>query len=205
MRFLILLFATGLLNLSCEKETTDVYLQPVSVADFEKFVTETGYETDAERYGWSIRQIDVYNFVKVDSANWKIPDGETPITDKRLPVVQVSYNDAKAYCDWIGARLPSYEEFWDLTKNDIRTIATDNQYPISPIDSVNVIGNVWDITEPIPADTAKVEQVRLAGGSIFCSKETCHGTDINRKLYVDKETGNIHIGFSIVMEKKEEE
>lgn len=204
MRFLILLLIAGLSSLSCEEQkTTDVYLQAVSVADFEKFVEETGYETDAERYGWSIRQTDVYNFVKVDSANWRIPDGVTPITDKGLPVQQVSYNDAIAYCNWIGARLPSYEEFWDLTKNDIRTIATDNQYPISPVDSVNIIGNVWDITEPIPADTNKVEQIRLAGGSIFCSKETCHGTDKNRELYVDKETGNIHIGFSIVLKKEE--
>ena len=202
MRFLILLFTVVLFNLSCEKEATDVYLQPVSIAEFEKFVTETGYETDAERYGWSIRQVDVYNFVTVDSASWKIPDGETPISDKRLPVTQVSYNDAMAYCNWIGARLPSYEEFWDLTKNDIRTIATDNQHPISPIDSVNIIGNVWDITEPIEADKDKVEQIRLAGGSIFCSKETCYGTDKERKLYVDKETGNIHIGFSVVLEKE---
>jgi len=38
----------------------------------------------------------------------------------------------------------------------------------------------------------------LAGGSLFCSKDTCHGTQKDRELYVDKETGNIHIGFSVL-------
>ena len=44
------------------------------------------------------------------------------------------------------------------------------------------------------------DQVRLAGGSLFCSRDTCHGTQEDRELYVDKETGNIHIGFSILTE-----
>ena len=42
--------------------------------------------------------------------------------------------------------------------------------------------------------------MRLAGGSLFCSIDTCHGTQQERELYVDKETGNIHIGFSILTE-----
>ena len=58
---------------------------------------------------------------------------------------------------------------------------------------VNVVGNVWDITETINSD-----KVRLAGGSLFCSRDTCHGTQKDRELYVDKETGNIHIGFSVL-------
>jgi hypothetical protein len=202
MRILLLLIITiSFLITNCEQGVpSDIELKPISVADFEKFVTETNYITDAERYGWSILQLDVYNFEKVDSANWRIPDGKNLVTDKRLPVTQVSYNDAKAYANWIGGRLPTYEEYWDLTKNDIRTIVSDNQSPISPVDSVNIIGNVWEITEPIEADKNKVDQIRLAGGSLFCSEKTCHGTQRDRALFVDKETGNIHIGFSVIME-----
>lgn len=203
MRLLIVICTISLFSLSCEKPAVALLLEPVSVADFEAFVEQTNYITDAERYGWSILQLDVYNFEKIDSATWRIPDGKTLITNKSLPVTQVSYNDAKAYCDWIGGRLPSYEEYWDLTKNDIRKIITDNAYPISPVDSVNIIGNVWDITEPIETDKNKVEQIRLAGGSLFCSEKTCNGIERDRALYVDKETGNIHIGFSVVMEIKE--
>jgi len=81
-----------------------------------------------------------------------------------------------------------------ITK-DKRLIVSDNMYPISPVADVNVIGNVWDIT-----DSKNTDQVRLAGGSLFCSIDTCHGTQEERELYVDKETGNIHIGFSILTE-----
>ena len=35
---------------------------------------------------------------------------------------------------------------------------------------------------------------------IYCSIDTCYGTQEERELYVDKETGNIHIGFSILTE-----
>ncbi|MEN8765830.1 hypothetical protein, partial [Wenyingzhuangia sp.] len=78
--------------------------------------------------------------------------------------------------------------------NDKRPVVSDNMMPIAPINEVNIIGNVWDITA-----TQKGNEIRLAGGSLFCSKSTCHGTVKERELYVDKETANIHIGFSVIM------
>lgn len=65
--------------------------------------------------------------------------------------------------------------------------------PISKVDKVNIVGNVWDITK-----NEDHKLVRLAGGSLFCSENTCHGTIKERELFVDKETGNIHIGFSVI-------
>lgn len=170
-------------------------LVPVTYADFEAFVEATDYVTDAEKYGWSIVQQDVFNFVTVDSATWREPDGKIEVTDKQLPVTQVSYNDAKAYCEWSGTRLPTYNEYWQLTQNDKRIIATENIMPISPVDKVNIVGNVWDITEPLDENSASI---RLVGGSIFCAPATCDGTQKSRKLLVDRETGNIHIGFAVV-------
>jgi len=181
----------GMLGLGC---STKGRLVPVSVADFEAFVSATGYVTDAERYGWSIVQLDVYNFNLVENAIWTAPDGVHPPRKKSLPVTQVSYNDAVAYCRWAKVRLPTYEEYWSLVGQDQRVIVSDNTLPISPVDSVNVVGNVWDITEPVNSD-----QIRLAGGSLFCSPTTCHGTQKDRELYVDKETGNINCGFSVVI------
>ncbi len=175
---------------SCNRE---VKLKPVSYSQFEEFVTSTGYITDAEKYGWSIVQINVYDFNTVDNANWRKPDGVNEPSSKDLPVTQVSYNDAIAYCKWSGTRLPDYEEFWDLIENDSRTVVYENKLPLSDVNTVNVLGNVWDITGPANGDS-----VRLAGGSLFCSITTCDGTDKSRELYVDKETGNINIGFSVI-------
>ena len=110
-------------------------------------------------------------------------------------MTQVSYNDAVEYSKWAGVRLPTYDQYWEIVDRDNRLIVSDNLYPISPVDDVNIIGNVWDITEPESSN-----QIRLAGGSLFCSIDTCHGTKKERELYVDKETGNIHIGFSILTE-----
>ena len=169
-------------------------LNPVTVKQFKEFINATGYETDAERYGWSIVQLNVYDYKIVDGATWLRPDGDNLSIDS-LPVTQVSYKDAIEYCKWASVSLPTYEQYWKLVSSDERLIVSDNKYPISPVEEVNIIGNVWDITEPINSD-----QVRLAGGSLFCSIDTCHGTQEDRELYVDKETGNIHIGFSVLSE-----
>ena len=178
------------LSLSCKDSKT---LTPVSYEQFDAFVQATNYVTDAERYGWSIVQRDVFNFDVVAHATWKTPDGKQPPRQKKLPVTQVSFNDAMAYCQWAGVRLPTYEEYWELVENDTRPVVTNNQLPISPIDSVNVVGNVWDITA-----TERLNEIRLAGGSLFCSPSTCHGTQKERVLYVDKETGNLHSVFSVI-------
>ena len=169
-------------------------LHPVTVKEFKEFINATGYETDAERYGWSIVQLNVYDYKIINGATWLKPDGENTSEDN-MPVTQVSYKDAVEYCKWAGVSLPTYNQYWELVSSDDRLIVSDNKYPISPVDEVNIVGNVWDITEPINSD-----QVRLAGGSLFCSIDTCHGTQEDRELYVDKETGNIHVGFSVLSE-----
>ena len=187
-RFPLLLF---LIFNSCLGEG-QLNLKPVSVADFREFIDDSNYMTDAEKYGWSIVQTDAFNFKIVEGANWKKPDGINNSIDS-LPVTQVSYNDAVAYSEWVGLSLPTYEQYWDIAVDDDRLIVSDNLYPILPVNDVNVVGNVWDITKPINSN-----KVRLAGGSIFCSIDTCHGTQKDRELFIDKETGNIHVGFSIL-------
>ena len=52
---------------------------------------------------------------------------------------------------------------------------------------------VWDITL---TENIKGE-IRLAGGSYLCSPSTCHGTQPDRELFVDKETANTHISFAV--------
>lgn len=191
MKKLYLLLLAILVSCSSPK---DYNLKTVSVKEFKEFINATGYITSAEQFGWSFVQQDVYDYKIVNGANWLKPDGINLSADF-LPVTQVSYNDAIEYCKWAGVSLPTYDQYWELVSSDDRLIVSDNMYPISSVESVNIIGNVWDITEPENSN-----QVRLAGGSLFCSIDTCHGTQEERELYVDKETGNIHIGFSILTE-----
>jgi len=187
--FLILFIALA----SCSSPK-DYNIKTVSVKEFRDFINDTGYITNAEVYGWSFVQENVYDYKVVNGANWMKPDGVNASIDS-LPVTQVSYKDAIEFCKWANVQLPTYEQYWELVSSDDRLIVSDNMYPISSVQSVNIVGNVWDITEPGNSD-----QVRLAGGSLFCSIDTCHGTQEDRELYVDKETGNIHIGFSILTE-----
>ena len=188
-----ILLILSLVLISCTSKI-DYNLRTVSVKEFKEFINETGYITSAEEYGWSFVQENVYDYKVVNGANWIYPDGINKSIDS-LPVTQVSYNDVIEYCKWAGVRLPTYKEYWELVSSDDRIIISDNMYPISAVKSVNIIGNVWDITEPVNSN-----QIRLAGGSLFCSTDTCHGTQEDTELYIDKETGNIHIGFSILTE-----
>lgn len=192
-KFLSYLLILSLAGSQEQSNEENFELHVVSHKEFEAFVNATGYVTDAEKYGWSFVQKDVFNFEVVEGANWRKPDGEHTPSSKYLPVTQVSYNDAIAYCEWSNTEVPTYERYWELIKSDKRAIVTNNNKPISTVSEANVLGNVWEITATTVGDST-----RLAGGSLFCSVNTCHGTSKDREQFIDKQTGNIHIGFAVI-------
>lgn len=84
---------------------------------FAAFVAATGYKTWAERNGWSLiggEGSAEWEWKRMDGANWRLPFGPGgPEADKlpQHPVTQVSGEDARAYCKWIGGRLPTIDEW----------------------------------------------------------------------------------------------
>lgn len=85
----------------------------VTVARFRAFAGATGYRTLAEQRGYADAWVESAGAWRpVTGADWQHPSGPESNAEDDHPVVQVSWDDAVAYCAWAGGSLPT-EAQWE--------------------------------------------------------------------------------------------
>jgi len=156
-----------------EGNPTKVFVSPflvqtteVTNEQFAEFVRSTSYITNAEKNGGSAQfinsataAVNSESWWKLDShATWKSPNGENSPGDKNIewsgetdhPVVHVSLNDARAYAEWAGGRIPTEVE-WEYVAS-LGSPQPKNLKPTVSSPDVSVRANIWTGIFPVYND-----------------------------------------------------
>ncbi|MGA9423119.1 MAG: SUMF1/EgtB/PvdO family nonheme iron enzyme [Rhodanobacteraceae bacterium] len=120
----------------------------VTVGEFRDFVSASGYRTDAERVGsGSVYDEKTGRMINRQGVTWR-DDYHGNVAAAKLPVINVSWNDAQAYLAWLSRhtgkpyRLPSEAEFeYALRARSATRYPWGAGAPDHPVDNITGAGD----------------------------------------------------------------
>ena len=181
----------GFLPVLGAAQNVSIAYAEVTNEDYAKFIKATGHNAPN---GWT---------------NGAIPAGKA-----KYPVVNVSYNDAVAYCNWLSKndysatyRLPTEKEWeqaaghmpkdadFNSGENKGLTPATSYANTLSASGAINMWGNVWEWTSSNRTNSTKA----IKGGSWDSPRMSCR-TEY-REEGRNPQYSYSNVGFRIIREK----
>lgn len=190
----------------------------VSTRRFSRFIDEKGYKTTADSLGWSaVFSKESRTWEAVDDVTWRNADGHH--TEGQIPVTQVSYYDACAFCQYVGGRLPTMDEWIHVAHDKTgdgniwhglfpyidrgidgyqMSVAAIGHFEPNYFGVHDLFGNVWEWTATPANDSSMV----IMGGSFLCADNYCRGYDVAGHQSAVLNSGLNHLGFRCIYDQR---
>lgn len=159
------------------QESFEVATKETTNEQFARFARATKYITEAERrgYGYTYKKTERgWEWQPTKGANWRKPNGPNlqGVEDRpQHPVTQITLRDAKAYCRWLGLRLPTLDE-WEIAtvesplKGEALKIEGNFWRPGKSVKKVKDLDKYW-FTSPVGAFKANRNGIYDLSGNVF--------------------------------------